>query len=54
MTVMTSGVVMAASASTFDGGNGTAMAASVAETTLKVRAEMIVWVRADSGGCGKG
>ncbi len=38
MTAMTGEAAMAASASAFNGGNGTAMAASVAETTLKVKA----------------
>ncbi len=46
--------VMAASTSAFNGGNGTAMVASAAEATLKVRAEVSAQARADSGSCGKG
>jgi hypothetical protein len=42
MTAMTGEAAMAASASAFKGGNGIAMAASAAEMTLKVRAEVSV------------
>jgi hypothetical protein len=54
MTAMTGEAATAASTSAFNGGNGTVMAASAAETTLKVRAEVSAWGRADSGGCSKG
>ncbi len=54
MTVMTGKAARAASASAFNGGNGTAMAASAAEMTLKVRAEVSAWAGADSSGCSKG
>jgi hypothetical protein len=54
MTAMTSEAAMAASTSAFNGGNGTAMVASAAETTLKVRAEVSARARADSSSCGKG
>ncbi len=53
MTAMTNEVATAASTSAFNGGNGTAMAASAAEATLKVRAEVSALVRTDRGGCGK-
>ncbi len=54
MTVMTGEAATAASTSAFNGGNETAMAASAAEMTLKVRAEVSARARADSGGCGEG
>jgi hypothetical protein len=54
MTAITGEAATAASTSAFNGCNGTAMAASAAEATLKVRAEVSAWARADSGGCGKG
>jgi hypothetical protein len=53
MTALDGEVATTASASAFNGGNETAMAASAVETTLKLRAEVCVRVRADSGGCGK-
>jgi hypothetical protein len=54
MRAMTGEAAMAASASPFNGGNRTAMAASAAEMTLKVRAEVSARGRVDSGGCSKG
>jgi hypothetical protein len=49
---MTGEAATAASTSAFNGGNGTAIAASAVERTLKVRAEVSARTRADSGGCG--
>ncbi len=53
MTAMTREAATAASTSAFNGGNGTAMAASAAEMALKVRAEVSARAQADSGSCGK-
>ncbi len=54
MTAMTGEAATAASTSAFNGGNGTAMAASAAEMTLKVRPDVSARAWADSGGCSKG